>query len=489
MIQVTNMTGGYDAQPIVNDVDFQVNRGEFFGVVGPNGSGKTTLFKLMSGILPLWKGEVMVDQQPLEHYGRKQLARKIATLPQIQQSFFSYNVFETVMMGRYAYQSGFLKQPAERDKEVVRNVLEQTGLTEMSSLPLHQLSGGEKQRAYLAQALAQEPDILLLDEPTNHLDFSYQKQLLDEMKQLSLSDQLTVVSIFHDLNTAGLYCDRLLLMDHGKVIHLGKPEEVIQKSLLEQVYHSSIAVHANPTVSSPQMNLLPSYASDDKRTTITPELVKATEEKVIVSTCKPLKTFSSALMGGGFGWYRNFVNCHVDKSFTCDSPDQFLVGRCQQWGLAEQDTLAMMTAAYLPDYSELFFKGDGVSILIVVTAGLGNAVDVVYGEKHVETNNPGTINTWIFVEGNLSEQAFIQGIVTATEAKTKAISDCGIKDPLTNTGATGTSTDSMMIASTQTGKSLEYAGPITLLGSKIGRMSYEATKEAIERYLERMSRS
>ncbi|UOR10871.1 ABC transporter ATP-binding protein [Halobacillus amylolyticus] len=291
MIEVTNMTGGYETKPIVDHVDFQVNRGEFFGVVGPNGSGKTTLFKLMSGILPLWEGEVVIDRKPLEHYPRKQLARKVATLPQVQQSFFSYNVYETVMMGRYAYQSGFFKQPTERDKEVAEQVLEQTGLTDMYSLPLDHLSGGERQRVYLAQALVQEPDILLLDEPTNYLDFSYQKQLLDELKQLSLTNHLTVVSIFHDLNIASLYCDRLLLIDQGQITQIGKPEEVMQKPLLERVYHSSIDVHANPTLSSPQMNLLPDYFLDKTRTAIKPELVEATEEKVLVRTPSCLKPF------------------------------------------------------------------------------------------------------------------------------------------------------------------------------------------------------
>ncbi|MFD2923731.1 adenosylcobinamide amidohydrolase [Halobacillus naozhouensis] len=486
MIQVKNITGGYDKSPIVDHVHFQVNRGEFFGVVGPNGSGKTTLIKLLNGVLPLWEGEVIIDRQPLEYYGRKHLARKVATLPQIQQSFFSYNVYETVMMGRYAYQSGFIKQPNERDKEVTEKVLEKTGLVDMKFLPLAHLSGGERQRVYLAQALAQEPDILLLDEPTNHLDFSYQKQLLDELKQLSLTNHLTVVSIFHDLNIASLYCDRLLLIDQGQITKVGKPEEVMQKPLLESIYHSSIDVHPNPTLSSPQMNLLPNYFLDRTKTTIKSELVEATEEKVLVRTPQLLKTFSSAVMGGGFGWYRNFINYHVDKSFHCEFPTQFMIEKCQQWELPEHDTLAMMTAAYLPDYSERYFKAEGMSILILVTAGLGNAVDVVHGDKRVKEHQPGTVNTWVFIDGHLSEQAFIQGIVTATEAKTQAFSTCGIKDPLTNTSATGTSTDSIMIASTQTGRQLEYAGPITFLGSKVGQMIYEATKEAIERYMERM---
>ncbi|WP_404451236.1 adenosylcobinamide amidohydrolase [Virgibacillus necropolis] len=486
MIQVTNMTGGYEETPIVNAISFQVNRGEFFGVVGPNGSGKTTLFKLMSRILPFWEGEVFIEQKPLQHYTRKQLARKVATLPQVQQSFFSYNVYETVMMGRYAYQTGFFKQPTVQDKEVVEAVLEQTGLTAMQKFPLDHLSGGERQRVYLAQALTQEPDVLLLDEPTNHLDFSYQKQLLDDLKKLSLTNRLTVVSIFHDLNTASLYCDRLLLMDQGKIRQIGKPEEVMQKALLERVYQSSIDVHANPTLSSPQMNLLPDYPLEKAKSILSPELVEVTEDKVLIRTTQLLKTFSSALMGGGFGWYRNFINYHVDKNFNSDTPHQLMIEKCSEWGLDAHDTVAMMTAAHLPDYAVRFSTEEKVPILIVVTAGTGNAVDVVHGGNRMLSKQPGTVNTWIFIDGHLSEQAFIQGIITATEAKTKAFSFCGIKDPLTGTLATGTSTDSVLIASTQTGKRLEYAGPITFLGSLIGEMVYAATKEAIEHYIERM---
>lgn len=486
MIQVSNMTGGYEEIPIVHAISFQIGRGEFFGVVGPNGSGKTTLFKLMSRILPLWEGEVFIEQKPLKQYSRKQLARKVATLPQMQQNFFSYNVYETVMMGRYAYQTGFFKQPTDHDKEVVEAVLKQTGLTAMREYPLDHLSGGERQRVYLAQALTQEPDVLLLDEPTNHLDFSYQKQLLDDLKQLSLTKGLTVVSIFHDLNIASLYCDRLLLMDRGQVRQIGKPEKVMQKTLLEGVYQSSIDVHANPTLSNPQMNLLPDYHLEKAKTILSPDLVQVTNEKVTIQTPQLLKTFSSALMGGGFGWYRNFINYHVDKSFDSDSPRQLMIEKCHGWGFDEHDTLAMMTAAHLPDYAVRFSTEEMVSILIVVTAGIGNAVDVVHGGNRLGNKQPGTVNTWIFIDGNLLEQAFIQGIVTATEAKTKAFSYCGIKDLLTDTIATGTSTDSVLIASTQTGKKLEYAGPITFLGSRIGEMVYAATKEAIEHYIERM---
>ncbi|MCP3027863.1 adenosylcobinamide amidohydrolase [Halobacillus sp. A5] len=479
MIEVNSLSGGYGDRTIVNQVDFSVARGEFFGVAGPNGCGKTTLFKMMSGVLPLWRGTVSIDGRTIDQYDRNSLARKVATLPQLQQSYFTYSVQETVMMGRYAYQSGLFKQPSMEDEQVVERILHQLGLDEMKHLPITQLSGGERQRVYLAQALSQEPDVLLLDEPTNHLDFSYQKQLLDELKALTNNDRLTVVSIFHDLNIASLYCDRLLLMEKGSIKKMGTPVAVMQRPLLEGVYQSAIDVYANPTVASPQMNVLPDYTLKYS-STVSPDLLQVSEEKLLFQTDRPLKTYSSAVVGAGFGWYQHFVNYHVEKSFSCEAPDELMKEKFKEWDLPEYDTLAMMTAAYVTNYASRCVQEDGFSLLVIVTAGLSNAVDVLYGAKHGFTPAPGTVNTWVFVEGELSEQAFIQAIITATEAKTKAFADCEITDRLTGTPATGTSTDSMLVAATQTGVHLEYAGTITPLGSCIGRTVYEATVEAIK---------
>ncbi|MFG6147761.1 adenosylcobinamide amidohydrolase [Halobacillus sp. B23F22_1] len=482
MIKVKNVCGGYEEKPIVDHVDFFVSKGEFFGVVGPNGCGKTTLFKMMSGVLPLWSGTVSIDERTIDEYDRKSLARKVATLPQIQQSYFTYSVYETVMMGRYAYQTGLFKQPSVEDEKVVERILHQTGLTQMRHLPITALSGGERQRVYLAQALSQEPDVLLLDEPTNHLDFSYQKQLLDELKKLTLTDELTVVSIFHDLNIASLYCDRLLLMEEGRIKKMGTPDEVMQKDLLEGVYQSTIDVYANPSVASPQMNVMPGYLST-AFSQLSPESLQVSKEKLLFQTKRPLKTFSSAVVGAGFGWYQNFVNYHVEKSFRCDSPERFMKGKFREWKLPEHETLAMMTAAYVTNYAKRYVYENDFTLLVIVTAGTSNAVDVLHGAKHGFIAAPGTVNTWVFVEGELSEQAFIQGVVTATEAKTKAFSDCKITDQLTGTKATGTSTDSILIASSQTGQHVEYAGPVTPLGRTIGRTVFEATVEAIENSL------
>ncbi|WP_431803790.1 adenosylcobinamide amidohydrolase [Halobacillus andaensis] len=207
------------------------------------------------------------------------------------------------------------------------------------------------------------------------------------------------------------------------------------------------------------------------------------KKKLVFQTSQPLKTFSSAVVGAGFGWYNHFVNYHVDKSFDCSQPDAFMREKFKEWQLPEHETLAMMTAAYVTNYASRHIIEDDFSLYVVVTAGTSNAVDVLHGEKHGFIAAPGTVNTWIFVEGELSDQAFIQAVITATEAKTKAFGECEITDPITNTPATGTSTDSLLVASTQTGTHIEYAGPVTKLGSRIGRAVYEATASAIEHSL------
>src|SRR5690242_434171 len=215
MIRVENISGGYSGEAVLKNVSFEVGTGELFGVLGPNGSGKTTLLKLLSGILPIRGGEIFLKGKRLQDFSTKQLARMVGVLSQHSFESFSYTVKETVSLGRYAHQKGWFQSWSKEDEEIVQKVLAQTGVASLQNKTIQELSGGEKQRVFLAQALAQEPEILLLDEPTNHLDLSYQKELLDLLKRWTIEKGLTVVSIFHDLNLAGLYCDRLLLLEKG----------------------------------------------------------------------------------------------------------------------------------------------------------------------------------------------------------------------------------------------------------------------------------
>lgn len=481
MLSVRQVSGGYAGNVVLRDISFDVKKGELFGILGPNGSGKTTLLKMLSGILPTQSGEIMISGQKLQLFSTKQLAKMVAVLSQHSSQAFSYTVKETVSLGRYAHQKGFFQTWSKEDEDIVQRVMNQTGISLFQDKNIQELSGGEKQRVFLAQALAQEPKIFLLDEPTNHLDLSYQKELLDLLKKWTTDNKLTVISIFHDLNLAGLYCDRLLLLDRGGVNINHIPNEVLREERIRDVYHTEIQKHPHPKVACPQMVLLPNSYEEAKNIEINESMLMINNELIRLSSPMPLRTMSSGVMGAGTGWYQTFINRHVDKTYNCSDHRMEMASFLRTKGIEPSETVGMMTAVFLEDVACHLIKKDDFSIFVVITAGVGNAIDASKSELHSLELIPGTINTWIFVNGELTEEAFIQSIMTATEAKVKALHDLEVLDPVTGTLATGTSTDSILIAATQTGEKLEYAGTITPLGKLISNAVYKCTTEAIQK--------
>ncbi|WP_034644946.1 adenosylcobinamide amidohydrolase [Bacillus methanolicus] len=486
MLTINNLSGGYGDHNIINGISFSVGKGELFGILGPNGSGKTTLLKMISGILPYKKGDITIKGRPLSAFSSKELAKVVAVLPQAIRDTFSYTVKETVSLGRYAHQNDWFHTWTSEDEAIVRTVMEQTGISRFHDQQINQLSGGERQRVFLAQALAQEPEILLLDEPTNHLDLSYQKELLDLLKSWTKERKLTVISIFHDLNLASLYCDRLMLMDKGRISINDTPNEVLKEERIREVYHTAIQKQPHPKVAKPQMVLLPDYHEEDQIPFQIDERY-LTFSKEFIGLVSPimLRTMSSGVTGSGTGWHRMFINRHVSQDYDCSDHRREMRDFLKQNGFEPVDTVGMMTAVNLEDASYRLFKGDGFSVFIVVTAGVGNAVDASRSREHQMTMIPGTINIWIFVNGNMTEEAFIQGIMTAMEAKVKVLHDMEIYDSKTGTLATGTSTDSILIAATQHGRLLDFAGSITPLGKLIGKGIYKCITEAIHKYKKR----
>ncbi|WP_371017796.1 adenosylcobinamide amidohydrolase [Pseudalkalibacillus sp. JSM 102089] len=488
MLSVHSVTGGYPGHDVLDDISFDVNQGELLGIVGPNGSGKTNIFKMVSGILKAKSGSIMLKDKPLSSYSAKQLARVLAVLPQHADQAFPYTVKETVSLGRYAHQTGWFQMWSEHDEMVVQRTMEQTGIAGFADNYVNELSGGERQRVFLAQALAQEPEILLLDEPTNHLDLSYQKELLDLLKKWTREQGLTVISIFHDLNLAGLYCDHLLLLENGKINMHNKPNDVLNEQRIQSVYRTTIEKHPHPTVPKPQMLLLPEKQAEDQRDlTIDERYLERSENMITLTTPFPLRTMSSGVVGSGTGWYRTFVNRHVPKSYSCSDHKEEMATFLEEHGIDPTETVGMMTAVRLEDVSYRLIEDEGVSVFVVVTAGVGNAVDASKSAEHVYEPLPGTINTWIFVNGTLTDEAFIQSIMTATEAKVKVMHDQQVKDSVTGTIATGTSTDSILVAATQRGQHQAYAGTITTLGKLISLGVYTCTTEALEKYRTRLS--
>ena len=255
-IDVKNLNYYYGDIPALKDLSFSVTKGDFFIIIGPNGSGKTTLMKLMAGILKPKKGRLKILNRAIGNYTRKDLARTMAFVPQTMPVDFPFSVIEVVLMGRSPYM-GMLGVEQEEDLKIAEQALTFTGVAHLAHRKLDQLSGGEQQRVFIARALCQEPDIILLDEPTASLDLAHQIRLMDLMEKLKKETGITVVMVSHDVNLAAMYCDRLLLLNKGEILCLGRPDEVLTFRTLEAAYGCTLLVDESPLGKIPRITPVP----------------------------------------------------------------------------------------------------------------------------------------------------------------------------------------------------------------------------------------
>src|SRR4030043_87108 len=211
MIEVDSIFFRYHQDWVLQDVSFQLRKGEFVGVIGPNGSGKTTLLKILYRLLSPQQGEVFFDRLSLKKMSRREIAKK---------------------------------------------AMECTETLPISQRPIDELSGGERKRVYIARALAQEPEMILLDEPTSNLDIHHQVEFLDLVLSLNREKGLTILMASHDLNLASEYCDRLIFLQNGKIYKMGSPEEVMTRENIEKVYGCEVWVDRNPVSGMPRVSLL-----------------------------------------------------------------------------------------------------------------------------------------------------------------------------------------------------------------------------------------
>ncbi|WP_102693132.1 adenosylcobinamide amidohydrolase [Rummeliibacillus pycnus] len=484
MLIIKQLSGGYDPKkPIIKDISFTVEKGQFVGILGPNGSGKSTLIKVISGIIPATSGKVLIDGKNREAYTTKELARKMAVLPQLHAQAFSHTVRETVSIGRYPHQNSWFQTWTKEDEEAVTIAMEQTKIVRYKDQYLEFLSGGEQQRTFVAQALAQRADLLLLDEPTNHLDIEHQRKLMDMIRCMVVHNGLTVISIFHDINLASLYCDQLILLENGQIRSMGEPHQVLKEKHIMEVYHTKVSSYPHPVLPKPQVTLIPELQEERQiASKITAQQIKIRDEFVELQTSFPLKTVSSAVHNGGIGWFQTFINRAVNANYMIEDAHQEIKYYLEKHGFSPTNTVAMMTAVASKHVVIREFSSSAGSIVIAVTAGVGNAVDVSEAYKRSEQPKIGTINIWVFVNGTLTDESFMQAMITATEAKVKALAIEKIQDNISNTIATGTSTDSVLIAATQCEPFFEYAGTITGIGKLIGRGVFETTCIALQEY-------
>lgn len=239
-VDVNELSFAYNGKRVLRNLDLSIRAGEFLGVVGPNGSGKTTLLKNMGGVLNPDNGLIYLDEEDLSSLPIKEVATKIAALQQETTVGFDFTVREVVEMGRFPHLDRF-ERHTDDDTQAVNKAIEVTELGKFCDRPVTQLSGGEKQRVFLALALAQEPDLLLLDEPTASLDINYQVKIMKTVKELS-SEGLTVVAAIHDLNLAAQYADRVALLSGGRIEVLGSPREVLTGDNIAETFGVEVEV-------------------------------------------------------------------------------------------------------------------------------------------------------------------------------------------------------------------------------------------------------
>ena len=234
----------------LTDVSFVVEPGEIFGVIGPNSAGKTTLLRLLTRVVSADRGEIRLAGRPIAPMAHAELARQVAVVPQDTPRPFPFTVEQLVLMGRYPHGPGRFFENDE-DRALARTAMAATGVLDLADLPLEQLAGGERQRAMLARALAQQPQLLVLDEPTSHLDLRYQLQTAALLRQVNAEQGTTVLLVSHDLDLAAEVCDRLLLLEAGRIARIGPPQTVLQQDVLERVFRCPVAVDVNPTSGRP----------------------------------------------------------------------------------------------------------------------------------------------------------------------------------------------------------------------------------------------
>lgn len=246
MLQVENLRCAARGKIILDDVGLEVAAGCFLGILGPNGAGKSTLLRSLLGLTTPNSGTIRIGDRRVLEMSRREIAQKVAFVPQLQEVFFDFPVADVVAMGRTPYQGRF--RPMDKaDRFAIDAAVAATGIESILGRNIRTLSGGERQRVLLARALAQETPLLLLDEPTANLDLAHELEALELLRGLCDRGK-TVVAVLHDVNLASRFCDRLLLLKSGRSVAIGSPIEVLTAKRLAEVFgvHAILSATDNP---------------------------------------------------------------------------------------------------------------------------------------------------------------------------------------------------------------------------------------------------
>ena len=244
-IEMQNISLGYFHKEVLQDVTFRVMPGEMVGLIGPNGCGKSTIIRALTRIISPYQGRMLLDGKDIVSIPRRELARMLGVVPQMPLLPSAFTAFEVVLMGRNPH-LGLFQYEGPREMDIARQAMERTMTLSLARRRVGELSGGEIQCLLIARVLVQETKAILLDEPTANLDIGRQVEILNLIKNLCLENNLTVLAALHDLNLASQYCDRLVLINSGRVHAQGTPSEVITAQNIKEVYGADSCVYSHP---------------------------------------------------------------------------------------------------------------------------------------------------------------------------------------------------------------------------------------------------
>ena len=245
LLELKHISWSAEGQQILHDIQCNIPRGSFVGLIGPNGAGKSSLMRCLYGVNKPDKGEIFFEGENLWHARAKDNAKKIAVILQEQSEHLGLSVYEVVALALTPHKKLF-EWDSQADKQSIQQVLHEHDLSPLQNRLFSHLSGGEKQRVMLARAMLQQPKLLIMDEPTNHLDVHYQLDVLQKVRQRVKTEQLTVLASFHDLNLAAAFCDRIIVMQQGRISAVGTPDEVLTEAMISEVFQTCAWVDRHP---------------------------------------------------------------------------------------------------------------------------------------------------------------------------------------------------------------------------------------------------
>lgn len=249
-LAANNLTLGYGDQIIIDQLNLTIPKGKITVFIGGNGCGKSTLLRSLARLLKPRVGSILLNGEDIATIKTKDVAKKLAILPQSPVTPEGLTVYELVKQGRHPYR-GFIKQWSKKDEDAVQQALQATNIMELKDRPVDSLSGGQRQRAWIALTLAQETDIILLDEPTTYLDMTHQIDILDLLFDLNEQNGQTIIMVLHDLNLASRYAHHIVAIKNKSVFAQGKPEDIITSDLVQAVFQMKCNISCDPIFGTP----------------------------------------------------------------------------------------------------------------------------------------------------------------------------------------------------------------------------------------------